>query len=364
VKSLSERRILVAALSARLAQPAILVAVALLTIYGLLALTASNPLTATETLLTGPVTTPLRTNQWLSDSTNLMLTGLAVALVFRVGQFSLGAEGQVVLGALAAGAFVLSLGEHQGVWFGGLAAGVVVGFLWGAVPGLLKAYAGADEIVSTLMLNYIALNLYGLIIKLWLAPPHAGFVVSNFFPFAASLPTFGSSIVVNASLPIALLLCIGAAFFLRRTRTGFELRMVGANPAFAEATGLRVRRSIWLSMALSGAVAGLAGALVAETQAHRLILGLSAGLGYDGILVALVATNRPLLVPLAALAFGYLRTGGDISQITSNVPRELITAVQGILVLLVTARLAGLGSRFAKLRSLTHRTQRVPDVPA
>jgi general nucleoside transport system permease protein len=358
------RRVFSAGLSGHLASAAILVAVALLTIYGALALTASNPLSATHSLLTGPLSTPLRTNQWLSDSTNLMLTGLAVALVFRVGQFSLGAEGQVVLGALAAGALVLSIGDLQGAWVLGLVAGCAVGFLWGAVPGLLKAYAGADEIVSTLMLNYIALNLFGLIIKLWLAPPHAGFVVSNFFPFAANLPSFGSSIVVNAGLPIALLLCVGAALFLNRTRTGFELRMVGANPSFAEATGLRVRRSIWLSMAISGSIAGLAGALVAEAQVHRLILGLSANLGYDGILVALVATNRPLLVPLAALAYGYLRTGGDISQITSNVPRELITAVQGILVLFVTARFVGLGARFTKLRGLTSRLRRSPDVSA
>lgn len=319
--------------------------VGVLAIFLLLALVGGDPLHATWELLIGPVTSPLRTSEWVQDSTNLMLTGLAVSLVFRAGQFAIGAEGQVALGALAAGAVVLSVGGWSGLWIVGLLAACAAGFLWGAVPGWLKTYFGADEIVSTLMLNYVALNLFSLVIKLWLEPPYAGYVVSNFFPTSANAPSIVSKYGIGIGLPIALVACVAAHLFFARTRTGYEMRMIGLNARFARNVGLRVSRSTWLVMALSGIPAGLAGALVAESQTHRLILGLSANLGYNGILVALIAANRPLLVPPAAIAYGYLVASGDIAQITTNIPTELVTTVQGVLILIITARLRGVPLR-------------------
>jgi general nucleoside transport system permease protein len=318
---------------------------ALLIIYLLLALTSSEPLEATLSLIKGPLENPERVTQWLSDSANLTLTGLAVALVFRVGQFSLGAEGQLAMGALVAGALVLHLGSVPGAWAIGLLAGALGGLLWGLIPGFAKAYADADEIVSTLMLNYVALLFFSFAIKQWLMPADAGFPVSDFFAPHATMPTFGSSPAIPFALVIAGVMTLAVAYFLTRTRTGFEMRMTGSNLRFALNVGLRVRRSIWGSIALSGAIAGVAGAVVAESQTHRLILGLSGNIGYDGILVALLAANRPMLVPIAAIAYGYLRTGGDIAQVSSGIPRELVTTVQGILILFVTARFTGVGDR-------------------
>jgi general nucleoside transport system permease protein len=335
---------------ARLGSASGIVAVALLVIYGLLAISAGDPLQATRTLLTGPLSDSGRVTQWLNDSTDLMLTGLAVALVFRVGQFSLGAEGQLAMGALASGAVLLHVGDFAGMWVVGLLVACAAGFLWGLIPGLMKAYGDADEIVSTLMLNYLALLFFSFAIKQWLQPKGAGYAVSAFLPFHAWIPTYGSAPKIPLGFVIALVLCAAGALFLARTRLGFEMRMTGLNLKFATGVGLRVNRSIWLSMAVSGAIAGLAGALVAQTETHRLILGLSGNIGYDGILVALLAANRPLLVPAAALAYGYLRTGGDVAQLRSSVPRELITTVQGVLILFVTARFTGAGQRLRALR--------------
>jgi simple sugar transport system permease protein len=337
------------ALSARLAPVALVVITALVLIYALLALSTGDPLQATSSLLTGPLSDSGRTSQWLNDTTDLMLTGLAVALAFRAGQFSLGAEGQVALGALAAGAVLLHLGDVPGAWIIGLVVGALAGFLFGLVPGLMKAYGGADEIVSTLMLNYIALLFFAFAINQWLQPDGAGYPVSDFLDASAWMPTFGLAPKIPLGLFIAVALCVLAWFFLGRTRVGFELRMTGENPRFATAVGLRVNRSIWMSIAVSGAVAGLAGAIIMQTETHRLILGLSGNLGYDGILVALIATNRPLLIPVGALGYAYLRTGGDIAQITSNVPRELITTVQGVLILIVTAKFTPVGGRLKRL---------------
>ncbi|ADB49072.1 ABC transporter permease [Conexibacter woesei] len=320
-----------------------LVAMALVVIYGLLALSASDPLAATESLLAGPFESPGRVTQWLGDSTNLMLTGLAVALVFRVGQFSIGQEGQVAAGALASGAVLLTVGPFTGMWVVGLLAAMVAGFVWGLIPGLMKAYAGADEIVSSLMLNYVMLLFFSLAVKQWLQLDHAGYPVSDFFAPQAWLPQFGTAPRVSLGLVIAVLLCVGGALFLSRTRLGFEMKTIGANPGFASAVGLRVTRSIWLSMAMSGALAGLAGGVIAQAETHRLIVGLSGGIGYDGIIVALLAASRPLAIPVAALGYGYLRTGGDVAQITSDVPRELVTTVQGVLILMVTIKLTSAG---------------------
>jgi simple sugar transport system permease protein len=343
------------ALAGRLASAAFVIVVALLLIYALLALTSGDPLAATKSLLTGPLSDSGRTTQWLNDTTDLMLTGLAVALAFRVGQFSLGAEGQLTLGALASGALLLHLGDFPGMWIAGLAVAALAGFLFGLIPGVMKAYGGADEIVSTLMLNYIALLFFAFAISQWMQPDGAGFPVSDFLAVHAWVPTFGLAPRVPLGLFLALALCVGAWFFLGHTRAGFEMRMTGENPKFATAVGLRVNRSIWLSIAISGAVAGLAGAIIMQTETHRLILGLSGNIGYDGILVALIAANRPLLIPFGALGYAYLRTGGDIAQITSNVPRELITTVQGVLILVVTAKFTPAGGR---LRAFMRRAGR------
>ncbi|WP_204050418.1 ABC transporter permease [Microbispora siamensis] len=315
------------------------VALAIIVIFVLLAMSADDPAAALGSLLSGPFTSSFRTGQWLSDSANLMLSGAAVAMVFRAGQFSLGAEGQILVGALAAGAAVLHLPSFPGVFVVGLTLGALAGFLFGLVPGLMKAYGGSDEIVSTLMLNYVATYGFALLINRYLQPASAGYPVSDFFDPAAFLPSLRiGQLTIGLALPFAIGCCVAVWYLINWTKTGFEMGAVGASVPFAQATGMRVRRSVWLSMALSGLIAGLAGAVIAEGSTHRLIVGLSANIGFDGILVALLTANRPLLIPLAAVAYGYIRTGGDIAQLSSGIPREVITTLQGFLILAVTAR--------------------------
>lgn len=301
--------------------------------------TSDDPLGAVQGLLTGGFSSPGRLSQWILYSSFLMLTGASVCLVFRVGMFSLGAEGQVFIGALAGGFVVLTLGSSPATLLLAMVASVVGGFLWGVLPGVMRAYLAVDEIVSTLMMNYIATFGFAFIIKEFLQPPNAGFPVSDFFLPAAWLPSIGTSPAISLALPLAIAVCIGASLLLSRTSFGYQLRMVGDSPKFAHANGMPVARLIWLSIALSGAVAGLAGAAIAFGSTHRLILGMATGLGFDGILVALLALNRPALVPLTALVYGYIRTGGDVIQITSNVPRDVVVILQGVVILVLAALL-------------------------
>lgn len=309
-----------------------LVAAIPLGLYLVVLVVADNPSEAFRSFLTGPLSNGTRTAQWLSDSAHLTLTGVAVALVFRAGQFSLGAEGQVVVGAFCSAVVILNGPEVPGLWGIGIIAGFAGGFLWGAVPGVLKARAGANEIVTTLLLNFVTLLLFTFVLKTYMSPEGTGYPVSAYLPNEGVFPTLIDNPKVTIAVPLALLVATVITVLFSRTVTGFEMRATGANPAFARASGLRTTRSTWLSMAASGGLAGLAGAAITQGVTERLVGGLSAGVGFDGIAVALAARNRPQFVPVAAAGFAYLRVGGDISQITAGVPRDVVLIIQAAVI--------------------------------
>ena len=327
---------------------AIAVAIGVLIVYGLFAVSSPDPIGAIRGLFTGAVSSPGRIGQWVSYSSFLMLTGASVCLVFRVGMFAIGAEGQVFVGALVAGFVVLALGSSPIALPAAILASIAGGFVWGLIPGLMKAYLGADEIVTTLMMNYVATFLFAFIIKQFLMPAGAGFPVSDFFASSSWFPNIGTAPAISTTLILGIVVCAAVSVLLNRTRFGYKLRMVGDSPRFSHANGLPVTRLIWLAIAISGGIAGIAGSAIALGSTHRLILGMATGLGFDGILVALLAINRPALVPLMALAYGYLRTGGDVIQITSNVPRDVVVVLQGLIII---ALAAGLRRRESKARA-------------
>lgn len=315
------------------------VAAALVGLLLIFVFTSSDPFGALTGLLTGAVSSPGRVAQWLSYSSYIMLTGASVCLVFRVGLFSIGQEGQAFIGALLAGYVALTLGAGPFTIPLAVLAAFAGGFAWGLIPGLMKAYLGADEIVTTLMMNYVATFAFAFVIKQYLKPPDAGYPVSDFFDTSLVFPNITVGVPIPTTLILGLAVCALVGVLLNRSRLGFSFRMVGDSPRFAHANGMSVSRLIWLSIALSAGIAGLAGAAIAFGGTHRLILGMATGIGFDGILVALLALNRPALVPLTALAYGYLRTGGDVIQITGNVPRDIVVIVQGVVILVLAAAL-------------------------
>jgi simple sugar transport system permease protein len=319
-------------------------------------LVSPRPFSAYAALLTGPLTSRNRFGNWLEDATSLALLGLALALVFQARQFSLLAEGQLYLGALVAGILALHLplpsGIHAAVALLGAAA---VGFLYGLIPGALKAYLNASELVSSLMLNVVAQRLYELLLTYWLKPPGAGYIWSDFFPGSAILARLIPGTRVNVALLIALGLALLTWLLLYRTSFGYALRMVGANPEFARYAGIPTRRIVLFAMALSGIPAALAGAHLALGIHQRLILSISIGLGFEGIVVALLARNNPALVPFAALLYSYLRVGGDIMERTAAVGSDLVRMIQGIIILFLTAEaLAAWAQRRLASRRSTH----------
>jgi simple sugar transport system permease protein len=314
------------------------VAAALLIGFLILLVINTDPVNAYSNLLSGPLSQLNRWGNWINDALALTLVGLAIVLVFRAQLFSLGAEGQIYFGALAAGyvaLFVTGLPAAIHIPLA-LAAGGLAGFLWGLLPGVLRAYLGANELVSTLMLNPIAVSLYELAVQsLKVAGSTA--VASQIFPESAQLPRIVQDSPATVAVFYGAVAVLVTWLIIQRTPLGYEIRMIGANVRFARYGGVNTRRTIMLSMAVSGILAGLTGAVLVLGIHRRLRLGISSGLAFDGIVVALLARNKPLAIPAMALLYAYLRTGADVMQSQAKISADIVRVIEAIIILLATA---------------------------
>jgi simple sugar transport system permease protein len=269
-----------------------------------------------------------------------MLTGLAVALGFHVGLFNIGAEGQFYMGALGA-ATVGYVVTGVPAWLHlplALAAAALSGAVWGAVPGVLKAKLGAHEVINTIMLNYVAIKLVDYLVKGVLRDPSASLDRTPYVLPTAHLPLLlGPHDRLHAGLLLALAAVAFITWLLFHTTVGFALRTVGANPTAARYAGMRVSGCIVLAMALSGALAGLAGAGEVLGLNHTLPAAFSSGYGFDAIAVALLAKSHPLGVVPAAFLWGGLRNGAGLMQMRSGISIDLIYVVQALLIVCIAA---------------------------
>ncbi|MBB2902286.1 simple sugar transport system permease protein [Kineococcus radiotolerans] len=279
-------------------------------------------------------------SETLVNATPLVLGGLAVALAFRVGLFNIGGQGQVILGAVGAAwlgfAWDLPAGLHLLV---ALVGGLVGGLLWGALIGWLKARTGAHEVITSIMLNYVALNLLNFLLSTrgFQRPPY-GQAISEQVAGSARLPLLlGSPLRVHAGLLLALLAAVVVHWLFSRSRLGFRLRAVGANPEAARTAGMSVGRLQITAMALSGGLAGLAGASQVLGVSGSVTGSVAGSIGFDAITVALLGRNNPYGVIGAGLLFGGLRAGGVQMQSTTGVPVDLVGVLQALIVLFIAA---------------------------
>ncbi len=296
---------------------------------------------AYDAFLLGPLSRLNRWVVWIRDALTLILLGLSIAMVFRARQFSLGAEGQLYFGALVSGVVGLTFGNLPSYLLVPIAllSAATAGFLWGLLPGALKAYLGADELVSTLMLNMVAQRFYEMVLTFQLKPPDAGYTYSDWIPenglLAPIVDVTGDQVTIAVYIVIAMVVLTW--LMIRRTPIGYEIRMIGANIKFANYGGVNTKRTIMLVMAISGAVAGLAGAHLAMGMHRRLILNISVGLAFEGVVVALLARNNPLVVPFTGLLYAYLRTGAQVMERDANISSEVVRIIQAVVILLITA---------------------------
>jgi simple sugar transport system permease protein len=276
-------------------------------------------------------------SETIVTATPLIFVGLSVALGFRAGLFNIGAEGQVNVGALFAAAAGISF-----TWLPApihlvvmILAGFIGGAFWGFIPGILKAKTGAHEVITTIMLNFVAVSfvLY--------------FLSTDFFkqqaepvskPVQAAYPhLLGSNLRLHLGIVVALTVAVAVGWLLNRTTVGFEFRAVGMNPHAARAAGMSPTRTTVVVMSLSGGLAGLAGGNQLASITPSLFPGFASGLGFDGIAIALLGRGSPLGVVIAAFLFGALRTGGRSMQVVTQTPIDIIVIIQALVIAFVAA---------------------------
>jgi len=302
-----------------------------------------NPVVAYTALFKGSLGDLNKFGETLVTVTPLILTGLSIAFAFRCGLFNIGAEGQFIMGSVAA------------VWAGWaftglppilhvtltLLIGALAGGLWASVIGWLKAKVGSHEVINGIMMNYIAMYMSNFIVMTFLNEPEKAY--SFAIADSAKLWRFSQAFVqfkysrLNAGIFLALIVALAAYYILNKTVRGYEIRAVGYNPHAAEYGGISVKKNIVLAMIISGVFAGFAGAIMATGVQYRVnnLFGFT-GYGLDGIAVALVGNNHPIGVILSAFLFGILQKGGPLMQI-QGIPKEVVGIIQGIIILFVAA---------------------------
>jgi general nucleoside transport system permease protein len=279
-------------------------------------------------------------SETLVNAAPLICAGLAVALAFRAGLFNIGVQGQIILSAIFAGyvgfAWHLPIVLHVIV---AVVAGVLGGALWAGIAGWLKARTGAHEVITTIMLNYVAYNLLAWLLSVsWFQAPPYSQAISRNVDSTARLPhLLGGDLRLHFGLILAIAAAAGTAWLLDRSTLGFRLRAVGANPAAARTAGMKVEPSYTVVMLLAGGLAGLAGVSQILGTNNAITQDIDAGYGFDGITVALLGRATPWGTVLAGLLFGGLRAGGVAMQARTGTPIELITVVQALIVLFIAA---------------------------
>jgi simple sugar transport system permease protein len=280
-------------------------------------------------------------SETLVAATPLMFTGLAIAVSFRSGVFNIGGDGQFVLGALGATIVALLFREMPApiTLVGALIGGIVFGAAWGFIPGFLKARTGAHEVITTIMLNYVALQIVQLALRNdFLRQSTSSQPISKMLDFVRVpqlIPFLG--LRLHWGFIVALLVAALVSWFLFKTTKGFELRSAGLNLTAARYAGMSAGGSIILAMAVSGALAGLGGAFQVMGSVTQMSNDVNSGYGWTAIALALLGGTRPGGVVAAALLFGVLNNGGHGMQVASGVPLDLLVFIQALVIMFVAA---------------------------
>jgi ABC-type uncharacterized transport system permease subunit len=332
------------------------VVLALLAGAVLLAAAGANPWTTYKAMAVGAFGGKYNISETMVKAIPLMLCGLGVSVAFRMLFWNIGAEGQLAVGGIAAAGVALFWADRIPsplLLPAMVVAGFLGGALWGLIPALLKAYLRVNEIITTLMMNYIAiLWVEHLFYGPWKDPKGYGFPGTAQFPKAAWLPR-----LPGTRFHLGLAFAVVAALFiwvvLRRTKWGYEIRVIGENPRAANYAGISIVRNIILVMILSGGLAGLAGMSEVAGISHRLQKGLTVGYGYTAIIVAWLGKLNPWGVLVVAILLAGLLVGGDQIQITMQLPAAVALVLQGAILFFVLG-----GSLFTQYRIRLERHKR------
>ena len=341
--------------AAAISLAAVLVA-ALLVALVLVSIGAS-PLETYKTILTGPLSDLFGVTEVLVRSVPLMLVGLGIAISFRSGILNIGAEGQIQMGVLASTAAALAMPHAPKAVLlpTMLMAGALAGAFWGGIAGWLKARLQVNEILSTVMLNYIAAQVHTFLLRGPMLDPSelqtgSGTPQSMRLPEASFLDQIVPNTRLHAGLILALVMAALVWVLLWKTTLGYRMRASGAGAKAARYAGIPVERYLVIAMLLAGGFAGLAGAVEVSGVHHRAIEGISSGYGFAGIVVALFGMLHPGGIVPSAAFFGVLLIGADMTQRTASVPANMVLVLQGVIILSIVSAQSFLRNPYAQER--------------
>ncbi len=301
----------------------------------ILLLVGSNPIIAYRELFVNAFGSWIGFSETLVKATPLLLCGLGVMLSFRMLFWNIGAEGQLHIGAMAATGIALS-GLQWPSWLlltAMFLAALLAGAAWGLIPAYLKARHGVNEIITTLMMNYIAiLWVAHMVYGPWRSP--SNFPITVVFPDEAQLYPFGDT-RLTWGIVYALAAVVILYFLQEKSTWGYQVRVTGENPRAARYAGIRINRNIVLVMMIAGALAGLSGMVEVAGIQFRLMRGISPGYGYTAIIVAFLGKRHPIGVLVAAILLGGLLVGGEALQINMKLPVSLVFIIQGLILFFV-----------------------------
>lgn len=318
-----------------------------------IALTSRSPAEAIRYFFTGPFLNTFFFGNMLARAIPLILTGLAASVAFSASTFNLGLEGQVYFGAICGTLLGLTMSSVP-IWMVFvvvIATSVLVGGGIAALSGYLKAKWNVNELISSLLVSYTLINVGDALLEGPLRDPRAGLAASRYLDGAIRLPRILMPSNLHAGMFLVLAIAVFLFFAVRYSKMGYEIRITGSNISFAAYGGIRVRHVVVMAMLISGALAGLAGMVDILGIHGRAIRGFSAGYGWNGIAVALIARRHPLLVIPAAFFFAFLTSGAEVSSFFTDMSPEIARIIQASIFYLVTAE--GLLAFLKKRREAT-----------
>ena len=296
-----------------------------------------NPLQIYKTMLVMTFNDPYSVGEIFVKAIPLMLSALSFAFAFKAGLFNIGADGQLYMGALVAVIVSLKLASlgRGGILALAFVLSFLAGGLWSGLAGWLKAKFNANEIIITIMLNYVAFQIVNFMVNGPIKEQIGAYPQSDPIPKHAYIPLIFSRSRLHWGLLLALLFVVAFYIVLMKTTLGFKIRAVGLNANAAEYAGIQTKRTLIVTMALTGAFAGVAGFIEINGVQHILIQGFSPNIGGEGTIIALLAYTNPIGIVFASLFFGFLKVGANIIQQTSKVPTSAITMIEGFVIIFV-----------------------------
>ena len=320
--------------------PLIAVVLTVLTAMVMFALLGVDPVKAIETFFIEPVSSLDGLAELLVKATPLVLIGVGLSLGFQANVWNIGAEGQLVIGALAGGGLALAFFDQQSIFLvpAMLVCGVLGGMAWAAIPAWLKTRYNTNEILTSLMLTYVGLLVLSYLVHgPWKDPQGMNFPESRLFHDSALLPILIDETRLNVGALIALFVVVLGWILISRHIIGFQIKVIGMAPMAASFAGFKEKRLIWLTLLISGGCAGLAGVIELSGAIGQIVPSISPGYGFTAIIVAFLGRLHPVGVLFAGLLMALTYLGGDSAQITMNLPNAVTGVFQGMLLFFLLA---------------------------